>query len=328
MSATGAVISGAITATSGTIGGFTIGATYLYAGSGGNTVGLSPGDWPFWAGDTYANRATAPFRVNPAGDAWMNSATIAGSSTLNLGQIAGGTGAGAKFQWVGGSKLWEDTSARIGVNSIGSPMYIYVNSGEKVIIPDSGQVTFRGGGFFGTDSSANSGHINAWGTVRCGNLNLNQQGNEGSIDNVDIISGYNDIRFVGHGEYTFERSGGGNGVRIEWGGDQGKIHSYSSTIDLGGTDKTAIVPIGNDYRALYCVESPEVWFMDFCESKDKIDPMFLEVTVTPYHFIKCEDGEYQVWGKRKGHESKRFETKTFEEFKKNEQFLSMAKVIE
>jgi hypothetical protein len=55
---------------SGTIGGWTIATGYLYAGSGFNTAGMSPADWPFWAGDTYANRSIAAFRVDPAGNVY------------------------------------------------------------------------------------------------------------------------------------------------------------------------------------------------------------------------------------------------------------------
>jgi hypothetical protein len=53
--------------------------------------------------------------------------------------------------------------------------------------------------------------------------------------------------------------------------------------------------------------------------------MFLEVTVGPYRYIKCEDSGYQVWGKRKGHEKNRFESKDIEDFKANERFLNIPK---
>lgn len=95
------------------------------------------------------------------------------------------------------------------------------------------------------------------------------------------------------------------------------VYDYDTA---GYIEKTAIVPTKEGYKALYTNESPEVWFMDFCESKDKIDPTFLEVTSEPYHFIKCEGGEYQVWGKRKGLEHKRFESKTEDEFLTNNSF--------
>jgi len=83
-------ILGTITATSGTIGGFTIGASTIEAtnliltsgasnvanisvGTGSNTGGLNSAaagsDIVFWAGATHANRATAPFRVTADGNA-------------------------------------------------------------------------------------------------------------------------------------------------------------------------------------------------------------------------------------------------------------------
>lgn len=62
-------MTGAITTTSGTIGGFTIGATRLSAGSGSNTVGLDSGtasfDYAIWAGASAAS--SAPFRLKRDG---------------------------------------------------------------------------------------------------------------------------------------------------------------------------------------------------------------------------------------------------------------------
>lgn len=95
-------ITGSITSTDGTIGGFTLGATTLSAtnltltsgaantaniavGTGSNLAGLNSAnassDIAIWAGDTFANRATAPFRVTAAGDVTMSSATITGKFT-------------------------------------------------------------------------------------------------------------------------------------------------------------------------------------------------------------------------------------------------------
>ena len=110
--------------------------------------------------------------------------------------------------------------------------------------------------------------------------------------------------YIGSGSMTFEN---------------GNILTMSSS-------KTAILPTSQGYRALYCAESPEVWFFDFVPFKDKIDPVFEEVTIGEKHFIKTEDGSYLVFARRIGHENKRFEYKTEEEFLKNEKFLRMAKV--
>ena len=83
---------GTVTATAGLIGGFTIASGYLWAGATTNTCGLSPTDYPFWAGDTYTNRATAPFRVTPSGAIVITDVIVNVSS-----QTGGGTGADFKY---------------------------------------------------------------------------------------------------------------------------------------------------------------------------------------------------------------------------------------
>jgi hypothetical protein len=71
----GLVIKGNITATTGAIGGFNIGADYIRdaADSFGLASTVTGGnDTRFWAGDTFANRATAPFNLKENGDARVN----------------------------------------------------------------------------------------------------------------------------------------------------------------------------------------------------------------------------------------------------------------
>ena len=103
LTATDATITGSITATTGTIGGFTIGATTITAtnltltsgaantanisvGTGSNLAGLNSanvaGDIAIWAGDTFANRATAPFRVTAAGAVTGSNITVTGGSVV------------------------------------------------------------------------------------------------------------------------------------------------------------------------------------------------------------------------------------------------------
>jgi hypothetical protein len=83
---------GALTSTSGAIGGFDIGADYIR--DAGNSFGLAStvtggDDTRFWAGDTFANRATAPFRVTEAGALYATSATISGNLTVKTTFTAG-----------------------------------------------------------------------------------------------------------------------------------------------------------------------------------------------------------------------------------------------
>lgn len=77
---------GTITATTGAIGGFDIGTDYLRDAA--NSMGLAStvtggDDVRFWAGDTFANRATAPFRVTEAGAVTGSSITITGGSVAS-----------------------------------------------------------------------------------------------------------------------------------------------------------------------------------------------------------------------------------------------------
>lgn len=78
-------VTGNISATTGTIGGWTVGATSLTSGSGANTVGLDSGGTnpAIYAGS--ATPASAPFRVTQAGDITATSATITGSLTTGTG---------------------------------------------------------------------------------------------------------------------------------------------------------------------------------------------------------------------------------------------------
>ena len=81
--ATNATITGTITATGGAIGGFNIGADYIrdVADSFGLASTVTGGDdVRFWAGDTFANRASAAFRVTEAGVVTASSITISGGS--------------------------------------------------------------------------------------------------------------------------------------------------------------------------------------------------------------------------------------------------------
>ena len=81
---------GKLTSTSGSIGGWTIGATRLSAGSSTNTVGLDSGtanfDYAIWAG--HGTASSAPFSVKRNGTLYASGATISGAITatsLNVG---------------------------------------------------------------------------------------------------------------------------------------------------------------------------------------------------------------------------------------------------
>lgn len=226
----------------------------------------------------------------------------------------------SRMRFEGGSRIWEDSSNNVGINALGSELDLYVNSNQVA--------------YFG------SGNTNIYQHLHVPNIDLALGGSEGSIYNIDQLVGTNDLRITANGDCYFYRDGsGGAGVRFAWG--SGKIYSYSSSINLGGTDKTAIVPTKDGYKALYSMESPGVWFMDFCYGKKKRHfPKFWEYEwlIKPdLTFLEVIEGQIvviptgvknivQIWAKRKGHAEKRFEAKTKAEYEKNEAFLKQAKI--
>jgi len=109
--ATSATVTGTITATLGSIGGFTIGATTLTAtrlvltsgdanvaniavGTSTYCAGINSanatGDIAFWAGSSFANRATAPFRVTAGGAITSTSGNFGGWTVDSNSIYSGG----------------------------------------------------------------------------------------------------------------------------------------------------------------------------------------------------------------------------------------------
>jgi hypothetical protein len=65
---------GVLTATAGTVGNWTINPTYLArdTGNAATSCGLAPLDYPFYAGQIYSSRSTAPFRVDTTGRQYVD----------------------------------------------------------------------------------------------------------------------------------------------------------------------------------------------------------------------------------------------------------------
>jgi hypothetical protein len=78
---------GSISASAGTIGGFALSSTSLTAGTGSSAVGLLPGTFPFFAGNSTAS--SAPFRVTSGGAVTSSNINItggpAGGNVINIG---------------------------------------------------------------------------------------------------------------------------------------------------------------------------------------------------------------------------------------------------
>jgi hypothetical protein len=81
---TGTVSTDNITATGGTVGGFTLDSTSLIAGTGATRISLHTTNGIHLGNNTFAS---APFRVTPAGDLTANNATVTGTFTIEGGEF-------------------------------------------------------------------------------------------------------------------------------------------------------------------------------------------------------------------------------------------------
>lgn len=126
------IIDGTIFAVAGEIGGFEIGADYIrdQADSMGLASTVTGGDdVRFWAGDTFANRATAPFRVTEAGVLTATNAVISGSITATSGSIGN----------------WAIGATTISANNavLDSAGQLLLGTGNDIVILSATDATYR-----------------------------------------------------------------------------------------------------------------------------------------------------------------------------------------
>ena len=152
-------VTGQITATTGTIGGFTIGASALTAGTGSNSVGLAPATYPFYAGSTTA--ASAPFRVLPSGEVIASNATITGTINASAGNFAG-------YVTAGSMRIGKDVDSTNDGIYINSNNYWYdtglfkIGNSSKNVVWDNTNLAVTG------DINATGGEFS--GRVKIGNM--------------------------------------------------------------------------------------------------------------------------------------------------------------
>jgi len=167
--ASSATITGSITATTGTIGGWTIGATSLVSGTGATTTGIdSAGINPaFYAGS--ATPGSAPFRVTQAGALTATSATISGAITATSGTIGGWiittNGISTDATEANAEVLINKTTASIRLGAT-SGNYITID-GDNQRIRSSNYVTGVAGSGFNIDSDLiEAGNMAVRGVIR------------------------------------------------------------------------------------------------------------------------------------------------------------------
>lgn len=217
------------------------------------------------------------------------SAISADVGTLTAGTIISNTITGSEIKT-------SSSGARVELNVSGNALRFLNSSGDEKIRIDPNGIKVNGIFVDFIGSSAFKGRV----TKRP------------SDDDIELIA-FTDDLVVGN-----TASGG----KISLVSPSGRVNFgfASNTVYINGSPKTAIVETTQGFKALYCAEAPEVWLMDFAQSLDEIDPMFLEVTEGESNILKTDQNEFLVFRRRKGYVSTRFEEKTVEQFNKNNQF--------
>ena len=200
-------VTGTITATAGAIGGFTIGATDLTAGSGTSSIGLSSaGAVRIWSGN--ATPSSAPFQVSSLGALTAESGTIAGwsiDSTLGLK-----LGAGASTRGIStGSTAFYAGSA--------------TPSSAPFNVTTAGAVAMSNLTLTGGSINLNSGvfTVSAAGAVTASNI---------SVTGGSITGGTITANLINAGTLTFNAGGtiNGGGAALS-----GTIGNSAGTLNLG-----------------------------------------------------------------------------------------------
>lgn len=205
--ATGAVISGKITATSGTIGGWTINSNRLQGGTASDSTCVlvnasSYSSFAFAAGSSSASSfGDAPFRVSHAGKLYASNAEITGKITANSGNIGG----------------WKITSSTLEkTHEDGALFYLAgSNSYENWMVAkdSSGSITFR---------VHRDGTLHATGAVISGKITATS----GKIGDCTITNG--GIRTKSWGSSYYSEIGN-SGLRCFFTESNGDTHSVDLT---------------------------------------------------------------------------------------------------
>jgi len=223
----------------------------------------------------------------------LNLSTLSSIST-NFGSVNAGTISGVTI--TGGTIRTASSGSRIEMTGSPERLIVYDGSNERVKI---------GGGFiilYGTnalrfyDSSGSS----QYGYVDASSSSFNFIANYSGGNSLMIRNPNGDITFSCYGDFEVVA---GNGCGI------------------GGTfPKTAILQTSKGYRAVNCVEAPEVHFFDFFD--DEPDDLFLETVESDLIQFQCKNGKKLAFSKRKGFDSTRFDEKTAIEFERNNRFYA------
>jgi hypothetical protein len=223
----------------------------------------------------------------------LNVSTLSSIST-NFGSVNAGTISGVTI--TGGIIRTASSGSRIEMSNSPERLIVY-NGSDKRIEMGSGFIIL-----YGTNALRlyDSGGSNQHGYVDASSTSFNMIANYSGGNSLMIRNPNGNITFSCYGDFEVVA---GNGCGI------------------GGTfPKTAILQTSKGYRAVNCVEAPEIHFFDFYD--DEPDDLFLETIEDELTKFVCENGKKLAFAHRKGFKNTRFAQKTAIEYERNNRFYA------
>lgn len=252
INATNSYFSGSVTAGSGSVGGWTISSSRLYAGSGTSFVCLDANTtdllYAIWAGS--ASASAAPFSVKRDGTLHATKATIEGTVTAKAGTIGGWTLIHTTENGVTTKRLYSGTGTNYVALDAGSTSMDYVIwAGNATASSAPFSVKRDGTGKFNGTITAGAGSvIGGWyigsDRIRSGNAS------GGGVTGMASLTGTNDIVF-----WAGNATPGSAPFRVTAGGAlnatdatiKGTIKATSLYVGATGSSDGTLVKIDNDF---------------------------------------------------------------------------------
>lgn len=221
----------------------------------------------------------------------LSVSTLSSIST-NFGSVNAGTITGVTI--TGGTIRTASSGSRIEMTNSPERLIVYNGSDKKVEIGSGFVVLYGSNALRLFDSSGGT----QYGYIDANSSSFNMIAN--NSNSLHIRNPNGDILFSCPGDFEVVA---GNGCGI------------------GGTfPKTAILPTSKGYKAVNCVEAPNVWFFDFFEKQ--IDSLFAETIEDEVIQFDCVNNKTLAFAKRKGFAQTRFESKTRIDFERNNRFYA------
>jgi hypothetical protein len=204
---------GSISASAGTIGGFSLSSTSLTAGTEASAVGLLPGTFPFFAGGETAS--SAPFRVTSAGALTATDVTIVGTNETINSAVTGKLSLQPSASQAGSTILIDGTITFSGSLSASRP-----DNSRTVTVTGYSGTTLVVGMFITTTSAQptltvlNAKILTVSGTT----FTFESQSAQATIDagatsgTITAFTAYKSLQFLGGGVTRFQQTTGSPGA--------------------------------------------------------------------------------------------------------------------